>query len=57
MTTEIEQAAIDREHLRLLAVFHYVVGGFHLLVTGFFLVYLVFFLAFASQIVLPSASL
>ena len=49
MTTEIERAAVDREHLRLLAIFHYVVGGLHLVFATFCLLYLFLFLALGSQ--------
>lgn len=39
-TAALVRSAIEEEHLRLLAIFHYVVGGFTLLVSCIFLVHI-----------------
>ncbi len=39
-TSVAVEQAIDKEHIRLLAIFHYVLGGFTLATASFFLIYL-----------------
>jgi hypothetical protein len=44
----------DEEHLKLLAVFHYILGGFHIFISCFFLMYVAMGILFAlSPTMLP----
>jgi hypothetical protein len=48
-TSYAEQERADREHLNLLSIFHFVVGGLHGLFASFFLFHVIFGILIASN--------